>query len=826
MNKRSALIASSLGVVLLSTVILGSKLSNNVMFGRALGHICTGNHYTEIDENELDDGCHEYWVCCGCHRHYLSTKEIPDYDENKWVDAGEYQRINDKSDTRHISSLFDETISKDGSNFTITDNSITGNPSTNGWAVSKNEYYNFSMDVTLNKSSLHNPWGDHLINNAIIIGGQINDGKLSGYVLQVQEAYTMLFYLDGNNDNKTGNCIALNSGETDYKNRVLHISVIKDMLSVSCDENKLFDDVHLSMKNYCDGYVEYTTSEITYNGGHIGLFNYNDTEDSSRNGATLTVSNFVRGEKSIFANSKFNNDNQWTLSNDNMTITSDNNDGWIMSNDTFTNVSLRVKANAGVSPNVWGNHVVYNSILIGGNVINNQLQGYVVEIQNNHFEIAKLSGDGYKTGDVKGLIGHWGDGGQDFSTSNKNLFIEVSNKELTISSIDEVNRNKETNPSLYPSVSITLDDYVGGHIGYISHQEGTHIVTLQNLKLENKPESESDKIVALNGKWVEENGYIVTKKISNLGLLKNYDLASGTFSSKVCAKDANNCGIIFASDQTAINYYSLFMTSVGGNQMKLVKVSNGTSTELGSCYVSAGYSYNSEITLKVEFNNGDIKCFFNDSMLIYRVDDTALNGTKVGYISKNIGSKFTNEYVSNVRNFSTVDTLIIGHSYMELWSNYKADLYKFNDIDNIGIGGTASSDWVGHRNEVKAYAPNRLIYMIGINDVPRGWSAETIMNNIKGLIDNVMIDLPTTKICLLSINRCVTHEDYKDVIADTNALLKTYTNSHSNLYYGDLDNAFLDVNGNPDPSCFTDGLHPTASSYQVIANAVYTAFGD
>jgi hypothetical protein len=344
--------------------------------------------------------------------------------------------------------------------------------------------------------------------------------------------------------------------------------------------------------------------------------------------------------------------------------------------------------------------------------------------------------------------------------------------------------------------------------------------------MENKPESESDKIIPLNGKWVEENGYVVSKKANNIGLLKNVDLTSGTFSSKVCARDMNNCGLIFASDETANNYYSLFMTSVGGNQMKLSKFSNGTSVELGSCYVTAGYSYNSEITLKVEFDNGDIKCFFNDLMLIYRVDETPLTATKVGYISKNIGSKFINEYTSNTRAFKTVDTLIIGHSYMELWSNYKNDLSKYSDIFNIGIGGTASNDWVGHRSEVRAYAPNRLIYMIGINDVPRGSSAETIMTNIKALIDNVMVDLPTTKICLLSINRCVTHEDYKSVIAETNTLLKAYTNEHSNLYYGDLDNAFLGSDGNPDSSCFVDGLHPTASSYQVIANAIYSAFGD
>nr|MCR4911328.1 SGNH/GDSL hydrolase family protein [Bacilli bacterium] len=582
---------------------------------------------------------------------------------------------------------------------------------------------------------------------------------------------------------------------------------------------------HLSTINYSNYSDLYTTSTITYNGGHIGLYSYEDSEDSLIRGTTLTINNFANSGRPVL-NNAFYSDSGWSLTNETKQVEANETDGWMLSNKFYDDVELRVKANKGASENIWDKHEAYNSIIIGGSYSNNQLYGYVVEIQNNHFEIAKLSGDGYKTGNVIKLIGHWGDGGTDFTTVNKNLFISISGQEITIASIDEDGRNADKNPSLYPSVTITLDDYEGGSIGYLSHKEGKHSVLIEEINFSN--ETTNEKVDVIKGKWVESTGSITTGKANNLALLKNTTLDNGTFSSQMTANGTADAGIVFNANNSGNSYYMLYMNSASGNQLKLTKVENDSSNELASCYVTAGYSSTANITLKVEFNNGDMKCYFGSSMLHARVDSTPLTGNRVGFISKNLGTIFSNESVSTNRNFKTVDTLIIGHSYMELWSNYKNDLSKYSDIDNIGIGGTASNDWIGHRSEVAAFAPNKLIYMIGINDVARKTSGENIINNIKYLIDNVMSDLPNTEICLLSVNRCPNFDEseYRNIISSTNALLKTYVDAHDKLHYGDLDSAFLDGEGNPDSTCFVDGLHPTAEAYSVIADAVYTAFGD
>lgn len=311
---------------------------------------------------------------------------------------------------------------------------------------------------------------------------------------------------------------------------------------------------------------------------------------------------------------------------------------------------------------------------------------------------------------------------------------------------------------------------------------------------------------------------------NNLAVLSNKNLSSGTFKTKIKANGVYNAGIIFASSLYPESYYFLGMNSEEGSKMKLVKYVGGEGIELGSCYVTAGYNKEATIELKVEYFKGEIKCFFDDKMFIYRYDESPLNGQFVGLKSDNNGTEYSAISISKERNFKEYETLIIGHSYMELWSNYKSDLSKFSDIFNIGIGGTATTDWINHRVEIIKYNPKNIIYMIGINDYPRGTSAETIVDNIKQLIDPLLVKLPDTRICLVSVNQCVTHTSYKQEIIKTNALLKTYVSTNERLVYANIDNAFLDESGNPTASCFVDGLHPTEESYKIIAQAIYDAF--
>ena len=315
-----------------------------------------------------------------------------------------------------------------------------------------------------------------------------------------------------------------------------------------------------------------------------------------------------------------------------------------------------------------------------------------------------------------------------------------------------------------------------------------------------------------------------TSKESSTCLVTNKFMKEGTFSLNIVNNGKQPAGILFLSDAGATSYYSLHLESVNGNKLVLNKV-NGTSvTELGSCYITAGYNASSKVELKVIVIDKKIQCFYDNKLFISRSDEDLLAGNRIGLITKNSGTTFRNISLSKDIDFETVDTLITGHSYMELWTNYKNDLSRFDDIFNIGIGGTSANDWYGHVNEVVDYNPKNLIYMIGINDVGWNKSPSKYIDEVKQYINPLLEKLPEVKICLISVNNCPLYASSQSTIDEMNRLLWNYVFATDRLSYANVDKAFLKADGTPDASCFTDGLHPTAVSYKVIRDAIYDAF--
>ncbi len=315
-----------------------------------------------------------------------------------------------------------------------------------------------------------------------------------------------------------------------------------------------------------------------------------------------------------------------------------------------------------------------------------------------------------------------------------------------------------------------------------------------------------------------------TSKGNALCLITNKFLTEGTVSSDVQSIGKQQTGLLFRSDVSATSYYCLYLESLYGNKLTLTKVNGTASSELSSCYISAGYNANSNVELKVIISGNKIQCFYDNKLFISFTEDKLLEGNRVGLISKNEGSNFRNIDINEGNDFKTVDTLITGHSYMELWSNYKSDLSRYSDIFNIGIGGTSANDWPSHINAVVDYCPNKIIYMIGINDV--GWkkTPSKFIEEVKEYVNTLLDKLANVKICLISINNCPQYANSQATINEMNRLLWNYVYETDRLLYANIDKAFLNADGTPNASCFTDGLHPTASSYSVIRNAIYEAF--
>lgn len=325
-----------------------------------------------------------------------------------------------------------------------------------------------------------------------------------------------------------------------------------------------------------------------------------------------------------------------------------------------------------------------------------------------------------------------------------------------------------------------------------------------------------------------DSSSFMTTGTNNILLRKNETYENGKLAMGFVAASNKRVGLIFRSDDKAKSYYMFYVEGGAGGKVGLIKVSNGNEIQIKSeMYLSAGYKAGLEETFEVVIENNKILCFVRGIMYFSYTDNNILPGNRFGLYSRLNNASGFSPVIDNTYVFKGVETLIIGHSYMELWSNYKNDLSKYSDIDNIGIGGSISSNWNQLTDSVLEYKPKRLIYCIGINDINSNIGTSTILNNIKTLLERVHEVLPATKICFVSTNQCPFSINKKKEIIELNKATREYVNSKSSyMVYADLDNAFLDASNNPIDSCFTDGLHPTSESYLVFKEAIYKAFGD
>lgn len=325
-----------------------------------------------------------------------------------------------------------------------------------------------------------------------------------------------------------------------------------------------------------------------------------------------------------------------------------------------------------------------------------------------------------------------------------------------------------------------------------------------------------------------DSSSFMTTGMNNILLKKNETFTNGKISMGFVAASNKRVGIIFKSNDKATSYYMFYVEGGAGGKVGLIKVNNGNYTQIKSeIYLSAGYKAGLEETFEVVISSNKIMCFVRGIMYFTYTDNSMLTGNRFGLYSRVNNASGFDPIIDEHYMFKGVETLIIGHSYMELWSNYKNDLSKYSDIDNIGIGGSISSDWNLLTDSVLEYKPKRLIYCIGINDINRGIDVNTILNNVATLCERVHEALSETKICFVSTNQCPFSKDKKNEIIALNKLTKEYVNSKSSyMVYADMDNEFLDESNNPKDSCFTDGLHPTGESYLTFVDAIYSAFGD
>ena len=336
------------------------------------------------------------------------------------------------------------------------------------------------------------------------------------------------------------------------------------------------------------------------------------------------------------------------------------------------------------------------------------------------------------------------------------------------------------------------------------------------------PEPIVEPEIEVSGAYTLTDGTFVATEDNAFGYITNRSVSEGS-AEFVMTSTADSCaGLVFALSDDMASYYFLGVNNLAPRQFVLMKHENGEDVLLKASYMSQ-HKHSYVYELRVELFGSKIMCFNDGQLYLTYTDENRLEGTKIGFKSGLKDTSFADFELSKESKFVTHDVILAGHSYFHLWTNCAEDLDKFDDVFNIGIGGTITSDWIDHVDEIVEYNPSKVIFCIGINDFP-GVGAN-VFNNLKTAIDRLLERLPNVEICALSINQTLTHNQWWQQISVFDCMLRDYANATERVYYGDMDNAFLNDQGYPDPNCFTDGLHPTAEAYKVFADAIYKAFG-
>jgi lysophospholipase L1-like esterase len=171
------------------------------------------------------------------------------------------------------------------------------------------------------------------------------------------------------------------------------------------------------------------------------------------------------------------------------------------------------------------------------------------------------------------------------------------------------------------------------------------------------------------------------------------------------------------------------------------------------------------------------------------------------------------------------DVVFLGNSITDgaEWS----ELFKDNKIKNRGISGDISAGILHRIDDIAKGRPATLFLMIGVNDLARGISVDSVVKNILIAVDYMHQQSPRTKIIVQSIlpvtdvyKKFGGHTSKAHLIRLVNEKLNVAAKPHQFTYL-DVYNSFLSADGKLDKRYTNDGLHLMGEGYMLWKHLVY-----
>ncbi len=180
-----------------------------------------------------------------------------------------------------------------------------------------------------------------------------------------------------------------------------------------------------------------------------------------------------------------------------------------------------------------------------------------------------------------------------------------------------------------------------------------------------------------------------------------------------------------------------------------------------------------------------------------------------------------------------IDVLFLGDSITDFWRDRGRAVWdrEFAPLKaaNFGISGDRTQHvlWRLCNGEADGYQPKVVVLMIGTNNTglerdgktPRNTPQEVI-EGVTAVVSELRTKFPEAKILSLAIfPRGEKDSPQRAQVAEVNrALAKLHDGRH--VFFLDINDRFLDADGNIPKDVMPDLLHPSAKGYEIWADAI------
>lgn len=201
-----------------------------------------------------------------------------------------------------------------------------------------------------------------------------------------------------------------------------------------------------------------------------------------------------------------------------------------------------------------------------------------------------------------------------------------------------------------------------------------------------------------------------------------------------------------------------------------------------------------------------------------------LGGSALAQDAAKIDSSYANSHYRMRLDFfrqmpnNKKEIVFLGNSITEAgeWQ----ELVPCRPVVNRGISGDVTWGVLARLDEVLASKPAKIFLLIGVNDLKRGISPETIASNHRRILSQIQRESPKTKVYLqsvLPVNEGMLAPIYKSItntrIGELNSRLQALAGEHKNVAYVNLHPALADSTGQLERELSTDGLHLKTAAY-------------